>query len=533
MARIGGSFKRENQLDMEQFIVAGCDTSGVDQPLATGKLVNNTSALGVANGQIGVLAWDFFSDTTPLGEFIPAGTTAADVRAIKIIQGTPASANINTVDPFEAGHRGYIETGVIYCGNVRSVTVRKPRPGRFGNGSFVDFADCLPVCDVEYCLNVRISNVITSRDFGSNDDVINVSFEAPASMASVTDPLDFILQSVMFKLNLRSKLVSQCTGGFGNRDVLGLAINTAGGAGVPIGALTCGDVIPVMQDTCAYCKDCGNPESPVETGVTVTIEMLRSLACTIVDQEANPNIVKPITSTSTIEIIDLATAGTAPNVDAIIVLGLERDPAAVLECNPSDGIPQYQTRVDVDLCGAFRTSPLFKSCKCLPEEAINDGRAWTKEFNRRERHNVHSLQSLPSAWFQYGQTFVDPSKSYTSYIVDYFDHEETLTVQEQSPKQAVMLFCAGWDCTAETTDTIAGRIRTFRAGPDATRPDKLMDVNVITSACCANCTNGVPVPSANTVPDLEAVLGAWLQSARSASKFSVIGDAQSAGPFIS
>jgi len=533
MARIGGSFKRENQLDMEQFIVAGCDANGVDQPLATGKLVNNTASLGVANGQIGVLSWDFHS-SIPLGEFIPAGTTASDVRAIKIIQGTPASSNINTADPFEAGDRGYIETGVIYCDNIRSITVRKPRPGKLGNASFVDFPDCLPVCDVEYCINVRLDSVITDRDFGNNDDIISESFEAPASMASVADPLDFILQSVLFKLNLRSKLVAQCAGGFGSKDVLALAINTGGGAGVPIGALTCGDVVPVMQDTCAYCKDCGNDVNQVETGVTVTIEMLRSLACTIIEQEGNPNIVDPITSASTIEMIDLTTAGSAANVNAFVVLGLTRDASASNPCNPSDGIPFYQTRVDVDLCGGFRTPPLYKACCCLPEEATGSGRGWSHQFNRRERHNVHTLQSLPSAWYEYGKTFVDPSKHYTSYIIDYTDHEETLTVQEQSPKQAVLLFCGGWDCAAETVDTIAGRIRTFKADPVLSKsPDKLVDVDVVTSACCANCVAGAPVASTNTVPDIQAVLEAWLLSARSASKYSEIGDVTPGTPYLS
>ena len=156
-------FKRTNRAttngNMEQVIVP----TG-DQALATGALVDGTTSYGIANGQSGVLSWDF-DGATALGSFITAGQTAAQVKAIKVLQGTPKSASIHTADIWEVGDKDKVESGIIRRENIRSVTTQKPRIASYSASAVTDIPLTSITNSTEYGMNLYLNSVRGDRDW--------------------------------------------------------------------------------------------------------------------------------------------------------------------------------------------------------------------------------------------------------------------------------------------------------------------------------------------------------------------------------
>lgn len=494
------SFKRNNKLQMENILVGNGD-----QVVATGSLVDNTTTLGVAPSQLGVISWDF-EGTDVLGNFITPGATIADVKAIKVIQGTPASANTSTADLWEYSDKGKMESNIIYSDKVRSVTVRKPRPGSSGLVAFTDFGTVGSFA--EYSINTRLDSVRIERDFGPNDLVMNEIYTTPDLVTlGVVDGLDLTLSNLLYRINTRSKAVTKCYTNTGSRNVLGLGINFAGGAGVAIGALTCGDIIPVMSDSCTS-------GTPVISNVVADLPMLAAFAKLITDQAADATVVNKITAASTIELIDLSIAGTVANITAMIVLGLEEEVRDAFTGGFEHGIYNTMTRVDAHLGKGFTSPNAVSTTRVLPVEAVNDGRDWYFQNQRRAQLNIHTMQSATSDEHSIGSHYVEKNVWYTSEIVDYYDFETTLTLSEPSPKQLIILLPATIDCV--DVNTMVANI--------AADGEPLVGV---TTADTANT-----VPSANTVPELNASLNTWLESARTSTGFSLKGDATPANYLV-
>ena len=86
-----------------------------DQALASGSLIPASGhTLGIANGQLGAVIADN-SGTGTKNDFLTAGDTIAVAPRIKLIQGTPSSADISglTANSARYGHRTYVESNVI------------------------------------------------------------------------------------------------------------------------------------------------------------------------------------------------------------------------------------------------------------------------------------------------------------------------------------------------------------------------------------------------------------------------------------
>jgi len=193
---------------MEQILVADATTA-----LATGALVGATTALGITNGQLGIMSADL-DGTIAAGNMITAATTAAQVGAIQILQGTPKSAAIHKVNPFEVGDKGKVETGIIGSDMIQSVSTVTPKVERFGASAYVVTPTI--VADTEYSVYVTSSSVRKDRDYGDNDDVIAEVYTSPTTLPG--SPKDGVVQNLAYKINAR-----------GNKDVLALAIDVAGG----------------------------------------------------------------------------------------------------------------------------------------------------------------------------------------------------------------------------------------------------------------------------------------------------------------
>lgn len=491
------SFKRTNRATsgghMETILVG----SG-DQPLASGALVGASTSLGIANGQLGALSWDF-DGTIGLGNFITAGTTAANVKAIKVLQGTPYSSSTQNVESWEVDHKGYVESSIIYRDQIRSVMGMTCKPGSYSAHAFTDLPT--PADETEYGYFVYLDSVRNDRDWSDNDEVISEVFQTiDFTTLGTTNPLDWTIQNALYKLNFRSKLASLSNSAVrrGNRDVIAFAINTAGGAGQALGTITCGTVIPVMNDNGSV------------TNIVANEQLVSALAKVIKNQAdavaGGATITNQIVAASTIEVINLTTAGTvaagAGNAasNAFIVVGLNEGKAAYF-----DDIEQVAKQVEVNLSLGFR-SGTFVDTKAYAEEGTGQGWKWAIQNNDRAQLNVHTKQVVPfGEFFSRGITYVNPDLSYTSYIIDYFDFENTLTTSEVYEKQLIVLL----PCTATC---------------------------VTVSAAVTNLATGPAIPGATddttTTASLEAILGAWLDSAATYSGHTTGGESATGAIFV-
>jgi len=299
-------FKRTNRaaLGTQKVILVGDG----DQALATGALVNGTTSLGIADKQLGVLSWDF-DGATALGTFITAGQTAAQVKAIKVLQGTPKSSAIHTVEPWEVSDKGYVESGVIYRENIRSVITKSYRVGNYSAQAVTDLPTIL--ADTEYGAFVYLYGVRNDRDYSDNDDVSYETITTPASLSGITDTTSYVVENLLYKLNTRSRVASVSNSAGirrGNKNYIGLAINTSGGNGQALGTITCASTpttIPVMYDYDAQ----GNVTT---TNLVADAQLVTALAKLIKEQAdlvaGGETITDQITTASTIEVIDPKTA---------------------------------------------------------------------------------------------------------------------------------------------------------------------------------------------------------------------------------
>lgn len=190
------------------FVVKG------DRVVPTGDFATATTALNLQDGQLGVLAWDFDSTVRPLGEYKRAGDDSNEVQAIKVVVGTPKSQKIHLADIFEAGDKGFLESGVINKTNIRAVTVKLPEYPVAGAQCF-EFA-FTPVEDTEYKAYIRLKSVRNDRFYGDNDEVIHAVVPAIADLTTITNDQSFVLEQLAYTFNLQSKAVS-LTGSNGNR----------------------------------------------------------------------------------------------------------------------------------------------------------------------------------------------------------------------------------------------------------------------------------------------------------------------------
>lgn len=471
--------KRINKLDMEQMIVGYNDlpmadgtANGTVVPSVAGSLVNTTTSLGIADGQLGLLSVDFDSTVRPNGIFLQAGDTINDVRKVKLLQGTPKSAQTQLVSGWEESDLAYMQSGIIRAGKIRSVTTKTCELGTYSSTYFTAFAAPLDLAD--YKMYVNIESVRNDRQYGDNDEIafanfVTPEYSDPAIATAIPEPLDHLLQNMLYELNLYSKIASFSNGAvtYGNKNMVAFGLNSGGGAGVAIGGITAGTIIPVVNS------------NGLVLNYVATLEFVNTV---------NTWIARGVLPTATIEVIDLTTAGTNPTIDSFIVMGLDEDVSVAF-----DDVKFVRTRVNVSLGDSFNFLPLpTKVIGAEAKENTGTGRDWTIENDNRARLTIHNMQNQPFGdYFVQGVTYIDPSKSYTSTIIDYYDEEETITDVPQSPKQVILLL----ECQV--------------VDPAATATAGLTYATVDTA----------------TVASLNAILGAWLTSERTLSNHAIKGDA--------
>jgi hypothetical protein len=290
-------FKRTNKTAMEVILVA----DGSVDALASGALTNATNSLGIANHQLGVLSWDpSGSETT--GNFITAGRTQAQVRAIKVLQGTPNSSQINYASFYEENDRAYVDSAVIRAGKIKSLFAKLPHPGRVAATLLSGFA-ATPEDLTEYGMLFSTASVRDDVYYGDAGNAVEVDLITPDyTTLSTPGPLDHLLQTLAWKANRYSKWTASVNTTFraGNRNFFVLALNTAGSTtGATLGDISCTSSLTVMRDTNTY----GGSTFSSDTVITPDNSLIIALANLVNDSSA-------ISASSTLEMIDLVSAGT-------------------------------------------------------------------------------------------------------------------------------------------------------------------------------------------------------------------------------
>jgi len=483
------SMKKTNKLPMESILVI----TG-DQVIPSGSFTTATTALNLQNGQLGILSMDPNSAVRTYGEYLRTGDDSTEVQAITLVQGTAASQATQNADIWEVGDPAYVDSGIIRRGNIRSVMVKQGRFASLGAQAVTTFPT--PADDANYNAFLTLDSVRYEKEYGiTNSNSLYASAPVVADFTSITAPLDYVLQYLIAGFNSQSKLVTTNTRQ-GNKNFVVLGVKVGGGSGQALGTIT-----PTTSFTFQ------TVESQAQN-MTSSVEFVQAIARLVQDST--------LTNSSTIENVDISTAGAAAKVDALIVVGLPHTLAAYY-----DNVEQVMVTPQINLGGGFistATDPVVTTA--YAQEGTGHSTKWD-DYNRwRAQLNVHTKQNQPvNDWFSEGKSYIDLAKSfYTSYIIEYYDTENTLTHQIQSPKKTILLF--------------------------RSEPDSSFTVNVanVVTRIAANST---PIPfftsndagtgtvSAVTVAQVEAKLTAWLEHARTTgTNFKVGGDAVAAGTYL-
>lgn len=555
-------FKKSNKLAIPTILVAKGD-----QNLATGTLTSATTAFNILSGQLGVLSWDF-KGVKPLGTFIASSDTATGVTAIKVVCGTPVSAATQNANIWEAGDKALVESDIIYNNKIRSVATRKARFPRYGGIALTSFP--APVTNTAYKAYVRLTSVRNDRDFGNNDEIIQVTAPAVDLTAAVAanasyNSRDFVIKSIADQINRQSRLVSKSAG---KRNVLALAINTGGATAGTATAVTTANVVTSVTvntggdgytsapavtftggggtgaaatatvvngvltaitvtaggtgyttvPTVVLTGGGGQALGTIAVGTSFVVQYLGGVTTTVV---ADAGMVRALaqlvnddptlTPTSSVSVINMASAGASADADAIIVLGLPAVPSVYF-----DNIDQVQTGVDFSIAGFIGVQPV--TAKSYPDEGTGAGTSWKILSRDRFLLMQGTMQSVPFGEnFNEGIDYIDTAKLYTSYIIEHFDNENVLNTLVQSPKTLTILF----PCEKDSSFTFNVTNVATRIAAGST------PVPMVTSNDA-----GTGTASANTRASVVAILDNWLITARALYTYELLGDAVVGGPYL-
>jgi len=436
--------KRRNKLHLETILIP----TG-NQALGSGNINTTGNQMNLMDGQLGVMVATHDANVPGLawGDFLPNGTACTDVDAIRIVAGTKNSRRLSAAAAGWDLCKPYKQSAIIHRNKLRSFSFRPAKVGTYNSTGFWNFPTVLPLAQYRAYLELR--SVRNDRDFGGAIETVSAVVDTPDFNAfpAITDTTSYLVQNTLAKLNLNSDsvLTSPSYWSKGSRPVIGFAVNISGGAGVPLGTITCGTEIPVMKSSKST-KDC--PPGPTTTSTYVAnADFVQTVYNWLNDSCA------PYTPASTIECIDLKTAGKATGMvtDSMIIMGLDE----VKDCNHGGFSNIYGTkvRVDVELGEGFQADPGFECTKISDGfDGYNKGSHWQIRYDERAHGLEYTMQLTGHAdSLLISRSGIDPDKYYNAFIIDFFDTEDTLTTDEQAQKRAIILMEAQQTCAPAPT----------------------------------------------------------------------------------
>jgi len=391
-----------------------------------GTTLNGTGGIvNLSDGQVGLL--DVSPTSSTFNQFFNnvSSLTFEQVPVARVVQGTDISANPSeakvpfTRKPYESsvdivGSQVISYTGKAYAGPKRSATL---------------IPAFTPTELSKYTVRLAFRGKrVTEYDAGIHAVVgKTVEFNTPEySTLGLSSDADHFVQNVAYKVNQNSRQFSGAFGNLGgNWGVFALAFDVSGGSGTAISAISAGTSVPVV----------------VANGVTKSVVFDQELVDTLADAVANT----ALTTSSTIELIDLSTAG-SDTTDAILLVAMNEQTAYI------DREPTTKIRLDVGLADQFETQALSPVKASDPFEGQGTYRQWKLYFENTNGQRSYSQNRDLYPVLVYPTSLVE-NETYGAIILEhYFNTQVQFTGNSVSPHKTVILVPNGSSAKATILD---------------------------------------------------------------------------------
>lgn len=382
--------------------------------LATGDLVNpSSSALNIANGQLGAVVATHNSATRAYGAMLQAGDTAAQVDTIQLVQGTPNSSNINNVYPISAiGHKEVVRSQKIYAKNGLLMTAKVCEVPLLdvhlvgGTGGAITVQD-----QADYALNIQFVSTRNDKYFSAHgNENLSINFTTPNyTVLSTTSGLDHLVKNLVYQANLNSAALNfnNPASRRGNKNFIAFAVDVSGGGtGITLEDIEVGVAFTVAVDSAG-----NNVQYTPDDAFVASI------------QELVTNSI--LTNASTIEVANLTTAGSVAYADCIVLVSQDHSLAIA-----RDDISQTKVRLRVGLeyKSFVASTPPNVSREVKAYEGQGQGRKWKLQYESRAALNIFTAQNRHQGPQEYitPPTYIDEDTNYTAYILE---HNDSYNVQ--------------------------------------------------------------------------------------------------------
>jgi len=511
-----------------------------------------TLVANILDGQLGIVCDTHTSSTRNYNEFIDTTDDAVKVDSIRVVQGTPGSADISKNAPLPYDHIAAIKSYKINAKNGIMYTAKIAKASSSDAWLIGGTLGAIQaVSDTDVKLHLQFISARNDKYFSvQGNENLTIPFTTPDyTTLGTTSPLDHLVQNLVYNANLNSYAMRYNMPFVrrGNKNFVAFAVKLAGGSGTKIGSITAGSAFPAITSN----------------GSTVNYIPDSDFVETVKNIIANGSAAG-ITANSTIELVNLATAGQATKTDAILLISLDHTLAAA-----NDETIPVKVRLNIGLEYGYTGAVTAKTNLSKPYEGEGKARTWQLYFNNGARLNVFTQQNRQyGEYFLQPPSYIDATKDYTAYIIEHkeeyqvaYSHDseyfhrliilvpiteqpevKTLTVGTKSTgatNATIVLNGVSFtvpltDDTAGTASTTATTIRAFNftgwttSGSGAnvifTRNSSgpvngaFTFSHATAAATYATTTSAAKVTDATVKSGLETYLGQWLTSVRSLGK---------------
>lgn len=394
--------KRTHKPYQEYFLVAKNSTT-----LATdGSALFTDNAINLTDGQLGILD---VSDNT----FVTGSNTISQVPAIKLLAGTPTSADFSKNYGWHIGEvKPFLETPTIDASHSVQSFTASLTPVQSNSAVYIDGVS-VPVASTatvtqKYAVNVLFRSVRKDRDYGNNIDKLITSYDTPTTLVGSNDAekKSYVLAKLIGRINAQSKLNTlqpQWANIAAKKHVIALGINLDGtGTGTAIAGIAVGDSINVMNSTN------GTLSIKATAGMVQTLHNFIQKKLVVTGTAAYP--LAEIINVN----VDTVNGG---DIDGILLVALDHDTAVAY-----DDIYAIKPTIDVTV-GGFTSYNVTTVSSAI--EPGGSGRLFKIAFDERAyaQYGNHQLTGFADELIK-TPSYIDETKSYIAYILDLYNKDE-------------------------------------------------------------------------------------------------------------
>jgi len=388
----------------EVILVAKAGVAVANAANATENLFDPASLVAnILDGQLGIVCDTHTSSTRAYNEFIDTADDAVKVDTIRVVQGTPASADISTIAPLPYADKAAVKSYKIQAKNGIMYTAKVAKSS--SSDAWViggSLGAITPVSETDYKLHLQFISARNDKYFSvQGNENLSINFTTPDyTTLATTSPLDHLVQNLVYNADLNSYAMRYNMPFVrrGNKNFVAFALKLAGGSGTKIGNIVPGVSFPAITSN-------GSTVSYIPNG-----DFVETIKNVIANGSASG-----VSANTTIELVDLSTAGAAAKTDAILLVALDHTLAAA-----RDEIVPVKVRLNVGLEYGFQSGvSAAKANLSKPFEGEGKARTWQLYFDNGARLNIFTQQSrMHTEYFLQAPSYIDATKDYTAYIID-------------------------------------------------------------------------------------------------------------------